>query len=301
MEDLVARNKEAEETATFLQQQLTILQALADKQRQEKEQAEINRLQTNNAVLKSNLQNLKDTLIYWETINGVKQIAIPKQTAKLQPVSAAPQVKSEPAAVENSKTDSQPAKKDKKKDKQDKPKQNPKPKAAANAAEEKPIDVSRLKMRVGKIVNVKKHPDADGLYVEEVDVGEDTPRTIISGLVKHYQLEQMQGRMAVFLLNLKPAKMRGIMSQGMIMCASTPDQVEILDVPHGAQIGDTVYCDGFQGEPDAQMNPKRKIWEQVQPDLHVDASGVATYKGGAFTIESKGQCRAPTMKQCPIK
>ena len=61
---------------------------------------------------------------------------------------------------------------------------------------------------------VEKHPDADALYVEKVDVGEEKPRTIVSGLVKHVPIEEMQGRIAVFLLNLKPAKMRGVMSEG---------------------------------------------------------------------------------------
>lgn len=53
------------------------------------------------------------------------------------------------------------------------------------------VDVSRLNMRIGKIVNVKKHPDADSLYVEEVDVGEPKTRTIVSGLVQHVPLEQV--------------------------------------------------------------------------------------------------------------
>ena len=46
-------------------------------------------------------------------------------------------------------------------------------------------------MRIGKIVAVKKHPDADSLYVEEVDLGEGQPRTIVSGLVKHVPIEQV--------------------------------------------------------------------------------------------------------------
>ena len=50
--------------------------------------------------------------------------------------------------------------------------------------------------------------------MEKVDVGEEKPRTIVSGLVKHVPIEEMQGRIAVFLLNLKPAKMRGVMSEG---------------------------------------------------------------------------------------
>ena len=80
-------------------------------------------------------------------------------------------------------------------------------------------------MRVGVIVSAKKHPDADALYVEDVDVGEEKNRTVISGLVKFIPLEEMQNRKAILLCNLKPVKMRGIMSQAMVMCASTPDKV----------------------------------------------------------------------------
>ena len=66
-----------------------------------------------------------------------------------------------------------------------------KPQAKGAGGENKPIDVSRLDMRIGKIVSVKPHPDADTLYVEEVDVGEENPRTIVSGLVKHVPVEQV--------------------------------------------------------------------------------------------------------------
>ena len=73
-------------------------------------------------------------------------------------------------------------------------------------------------MRVGLIRTAKKHPDADSLYVENVDVGEDKPRTVISGLVKFIAEEDMQNRRAILLCNLKPSKMRGIMSEAMVMC-----------------------------------------------------------------------------------
>ena len=53
------------------------------------------------------------------------------------------------------------------------------------------MDVSRLDFRIGKIVAVEKHPDADTLYVETVDLGEEKPRTIVSGLVNHIPIEQV--------------------------------------------------------------------------------------------------------------
>lgn len=63
-----------------------------------------------------------------------------------------------------------------------------------------PIDISRLDIRVGIITKVQKHPDADSLYVEEIDVGEPTPRTVVSGLVKYIPLEAMQVK---FYLDVK--------------------------------------------------------------------------------------------------
>lgn len=58
---------------------------------------------------------------------------------------------------------------------------------------------------------------------------------------------QMQNRMAILLCNLKPAKMRGVVSQAMVMCACSPDKVEILDPPAGAAAGDRVVFQGFPG------------------------------------------------------
>ena len=58
----------------------------------------------------------------------------------------------------------------------------------------------------------------------------------------------MHGRLAIFLLNLKPAKMRGILSEVMIMCASSPELVEIIDTPEGAVIGDRVTVEGYPGQ-----------------------------------------------------
>ena len=65
----------------------------------------------------------------------------------------------------------------------------------------------------------------------------------------HYVIVvQMVNRRAVFLCNLKPAKMRGILSEGMIMCASTPDKVEIITPPEGSAIGDRIIVDGYAGK-----------------------------------------------------
>ena len=66
----------------------------------------------------------------------------------------------------------------------------------------------------------QQHPEADSLYIETVDLGEESERTIISGLAGLVPMEELQDRLGVFLCNLKPVKMRGIESCGMLMCAS---------------------------------------------------------------------------------
>ncbi|XP_076864789.1 tyrosine--tRNA ligase, cytoplasmic [Brachyhypopomus gauderio] len=157
------------------------------------------------------------------------------------------------------------------------PKGNPK-----NTADEEEIVPSRLDLRVGKIVSVQKHPDADSLYLEKIDVGEEQPRTVVSGLVAYVSQEQLQDRLVVLLCNLKPQKMRGIESQAMLMCASVegePRQVEPLDPPEGSAPGDRVYVEGYEsGKPDDELKPKKKVFEKLQVDLKISADCVAQWK-----------------------
>jgi methionine--tRNA ligase beta chain len=98
---------------------------------------------------------------------------------------------------------------------------------------------SMLDMRVGHIIKAWKHPDADALYVEEIDVGEDAPRTVVSGLVRHIPEAEMQDRMVVVLCNLKPSAMRGIKSFAMVLCATSADgeKTEFVIPPAGSKPG----------------------------------------------------------------
>nr|CAA75164.1 endothelial-monocyte-activating polypeptide related protein [Geodia cydonium] len=134
-------------------------------------------------------------------------------------------------------------------------------------------------MRIGRITSVERHPDADTLYVEQIDVGEEKPRTVCSGLVTHVAIETMNNRLVVVLCNLKPVKMRGVTSEAMVMCASSPENIEILDPPDSCVPGDRVTFTGYTGSPDTQLNPKKKVFETVQPDFLVNEEGVATYRG----------------------
>ncbi|GFS01834.1 tyrosine--tRNA ligase [Elysia marginata] len=163
---------------------------------------------------------------------------------------------------------------------------------------------SRLDLRVGKITSIKKHPEADSLFVETVDLGEDSgPRTVISGLNGLVPMEQLDQSLGVFLCNLKPVKMRGIESQAMLMCASLEDhsQVEPLSVPEGSAPGDRVFFEGHeQGQPDEKLNPKKKIWEKLQPDLRVNDQHEALWQSNLM-MSKLGKVITKSVKNSPIK
>lgn len=169
-------------------------------------------------------------------------------------------------------------------------------------AAEAEISITRLDIRVGLITKVQKHPDADSLYVEEIDVGEDQNRTVVSGLVKHIPLEEMQNRKVCVLCNLKPATMRGIKSQAMVLCASNKEntKVELIEPPESAKVGERVTFPGFEGAPDDVLNPKKKVWETLQPDLHTDSGLVAHFKNIPFTT-SAGVCKASSIQDGSIR
>jgi aminoacyl tRNA synthase complex-interacting multifunctional protein 1 len=76
--------------------------------------------------------------------------------------------------------------------------------------------------------------------------------------------------------------------------------VEILYPPEDSQPGDLVTVSGFERKPDAQLNPKKKIFETCAPDLKVDGSGVATYKGVPWTVNGK-HCKSKTLKDVIVK
>lgn len=129
-----------------------------------------------------------------------------------------------------------------------------------------------IDLRVGFIEKAIKHPNADSLYVSTMNVGEAEPRTICSGLVKYYKLEEMQQRHVVVFSNLKKVKMRGIDSLGMVLCASTEEGgVQFIEPPQGSKPGDRVFVEGFGDiQPEKQLNPKKKVWETIQPSFTTD-------------------------------
>ena len=115
---------------------------------------------------------------------------------------------------------------------------------------------SRVDLRVATIREVEQHPDADKLFVIQLQVG-DEERQIVSGLVGHYSAEELTGKNIILVYNLKPAKLRGIKSQGMLLAASTEDdkELEVLFLP-GEVSGSRVVLEGdaSAGEVPGRIN-----------------------------------------------
>jgi len=84
-------------------------------------------------------------------------------------------------------------------------------------------DWNKLKLRVGRILEVQRVPKTDKLYRLQVDVGADEPMQMVTGLVPYYSEEELAGRTIVVLVNLKPARFAGEVSEGMLLCAEKED------------------------------------------------------------------------------
>ncbi len=130
---------------------------------------------------------------------------------------------------------------------------------------ERVITPADLKLIVAKIVRVEKHPKADKLYIEHVDDGSGTERVIVSGLVPYYKPEELLGKRIILVDNLKPAKLRGVESRGMLLAAQAGDgMLEVLEVP-GAAPGTPVLIEGFeQGEKEITIDEFFKVKITVQ-------------------------------------
>jgi aminoacyl tRNA synthase complex-interacting multifunctional protein 1 len=148
---------------------------------------------------------------------------------------------------------------------------------------------ARIDLRVGKIVKIEKHPNADRLYVEHVDLGEGENRIVVSGLVEHVPMEELDGRLCVFICNLKPATLCKVLSGAMLLVAKQDDgQLEPLIVPTNCQPGDKITIEGVIPQPDDVIKPKDTTWEVVRQLLKM-VDGVAQYESSPLQVLGKGK------------
>jgi methionyl-tRNA synthetase len=107
----------------------------------------------------------------------------------------------------------------------------------------------RVELRVARITAIERHPDAEKLYVETLDDGSGEPRQIVSGLVPYYREEELLNRNIILVANLKPVKLRGVKSNGMLLAASSKsDGTQRLEVifADDASPGDQVSIAGSE-------------------------------------------------------
>lgn len=160
----------------------------------------------------------------------------------------------------------------------------------APAAATVDLDVSALDIRVGKITKAWHHDEAEKLFCEEIDVGEDEPRQIASGLRPFYSTQDLEHCMVLVLCNLKARNLVGFPSHGMVLCASNSDHTEVkfVEPPAGSVIGERVVFQGIDmKEPEAENKvAKKKVFEKLAPDLKTNENGVVVWKDHVATTSA---------------
>ena len=214
------------------------------------------------------------------------------------------------------------------------------PKPAKQPPKETPLSPHLIDLRVGHILKAIPHPNADSLYVSTIACGDPSGtehtsehegqvvRTVCSGLNGLVPLEEMQGRKIIAVCNLKPVTMRGVKSAAMVLAASPrlkegeeddhKGPVELVNPPEGAVAGERVCFDGWEGEPEGVLNPKKKVWESLQPgfttteglEVGFEVGGVEALKDTegdkgngvkALMTKSGGTCTVKSLKGAVVR
>ncbi|KAF8754984.1 nucleic acid-binding protein [Rhizoctonia solani] len=161
-----------------------------------------------------------------------------------------------------------------------------KPAAAAAADSGDPVP-SMIDLRVGKIVHVEKHPDADGLYVEQIDIGEpEGPRTVVSGLVNYIPIEQMRIVYSSQSLHTKTVK-------------TTESKSSTRRKDPSLETGYTLRANDSRGPAVESVEPEEEIFETVQPGFTTLESRECAWvdpvtKSVYRIVSERGVCAAPS-------
>jgi len=101
-------------------------------------------------------------------------------------------------------------------------------------------DFRRLSLRIGVVTSAHDHPNADRLLILTVDLGDGTSRQLVAGIKGFYQAAELVGKRVVVVANLKPATIRGVESQGMVLAAQDGTTLSLLTLDRPLQPGSTV-------------------------------------------------------------
>lgn len=172
----------------------------------------------------------------------------------------------------------------------------------ANAVEESDIkvdmeqpDFCKLDIRVGKIVKIWNHTLSEKLYCEEIDLGESSPRIVVSGIKAAYSIEELLNKMVIVLCNIKEAKVAGTLSFGLVLTAVKEGLVEIVEPPTACMPGDRVFISDYISKPlSSNMIKKHKVWETVKASLSTNENGEVSWKEHRLCTSS-GPCRVKSL------
>lgn len=144
------------------------------------------------------------------------------------------------------------------------------------------VNPNLLHLRVGYITDVQFHPDADKLYVSQVSLGGDESIQVCSGLVGLVDQPQLLNSKVVVVCNLKPSKMRGVQSQGMLLCAEKKlgdeeYKVSPISEPENALAGDELMFYGMAPVSE-KKRIKSKVWDSIVEGLGTDDKGRVIWK-----------------------
>lgn len=156
--------------------------------------------------------------------------------------------------------------------------------------------MSKVDIRVGKIISIEENKEGDKLYNEIIDFGDGEIRKIASGLRGRVDIEVLRDSLVVCILNLEERPLKGWPSHGMILCVSdTEGRVEPLRPPEGSEMGDLVTIGYLPREP---VPDKKNPWKKVCNFLKTNDDKEATYRDDKDTFvwhTDKGNIVAPTM------
>jgi methionyl-tRNA synthetase len=140
---------------------------------------------------------------------------------------------------------------------------------------------SKIDLRVAKVIDVKEHPDADKLLILQIDLGELGKRVIVAGIKTHYSQKEIIGKNIIVIINLKPAMIRGIKSNGMLLATTDSSGIVSLLNPSDASPGSKIYIEGIAFKPDRQL--EFEIFNQIK--MQVDENQQIIYNKNILKSE----------------
>jgi len=146
------------------------------------------------------------------------------------------------------------------------------------SGKQEPELFSKLDLVVGKIESVEKHPNADKLYIEKINIGTEQ-RQIVSGLANHYKPNELVGKNIILVKNLKSAKLRGVESYGMLLAAEKGKELKILEAPK-SKPGSVVSAEEITPNPDKEIDIN--LFQQIKLTTK---QGRIIYKGHKLRTE----------------